>query len=462
VKVKEKSSIILPLAIGVLVGEAVTVSGAFLFITAVALLCIYIIRRSFDDPAERSFVLGVFLAGLLLRFILCAAFYFIFEIKGRFYHYYGYAGNCLFGDSAFASINGLWLAQFWKGLLSPFDIHPTFFEYINTISPFIYGVFYYIFGYKDLSAKLIDVILGSATPLFVYLITKDILSKRSAKIAFILTMFFPSFVLWSITNLKDAKQIFLIMASLFLLLKIIEKPASLFRAAAFFTVTAALYLIRAEIATIFFISLLVGLYFNIPMTFRRKVMVILCAALLMTAVAAFGTGSDPVCLMGKKVHDILDRLIGQQIGYYRSYGLNYRIYADDLYVRKFHDMRITDYNITFNEIFVALFNGYRHFLFAPFPTRIISFNQLVSLPQTILWYVLFLFSVIGIRFALVEKRHRALIPLAFIIIMTSAAALVSGNIGTAFRHRDAVTPFFLIFSAFGIDRILDKYRKRTW
>ena len=165
-------SVIAAILCGVVLGEILTVSAAFIFMAALMFLVYLLIFRAFEDPAERTFVTRFFLIGLFLRLALCVGLYFICEFKNHFYTYYGYIGNCIFGDSAFASVNGLWISQWWNGQLKPSDIDPSFFLKLNSINPYIYAVFYNVFGFKELSAKFIDVILGAVTPVFIYLITK--------------------------------------------------------------------------------------------------------------------------------------------------------------------------------------------------------------------------------------------------------------------------------------------------
>ena len=43
----------------------------------------------------------------------------------------------------------------------------------------------------------------------------------------------------------------------------------------------------------------------------------------------------------------------------------------------------------------------------------------------------------------------------FIFFTLSLYALVEGNIGTLFRHRDVATFFLLMFTAIGIDRLFE-------
>lgn len=453
---ERRDKILLTLALGVLLGEILTISGAFLFMAALYILAVYCIMRTFDDAEERRFVIFVFAAGLLLRTLLCVFLYFLCELRGDLYRYAGYTGNCIFGDSAFASINGLLIAQFWNGKVVPSDFFWPSFDNTNTINQHIYGIFYFIFGFKDLSAKLIDVLLGASAPVFIYLITKDLFSRTAARIALILTMFFPSLVLWSITNLKEPKQIFFASAAIYFSLKLLQAGSKIRNALLFLLCALSLYKIRAEYAKILLASISVGYFVAIPMSARRKVYFAAAAMLLMASMVYYGYGQDAIIALTARIHSVIAAVVGQQNGAYIGDGINYRIFSDDIYAYLMKNLAISNYAFSITDIASAAVCGSVYFLFAPFPARIVSLSQLIALPQNVVWYILFIFSFVGIGRALLERKSRALFLAVFIGLATTAAALVSGNIGTAFRHRDLVVPFFLIFSSFGIERVFFK------
>ncbi len=48
------------------------------------------------------------------------------------------------------------------------------------------------------------------------------------------------------------------------------------------------------------------------------------------------------------------------------------------------------------------------------------------------------------------KWKETFVIFAYIIVLGSIIAMNSGNIGTVFRHRDMLTPLFLIFGSVGL------------
>lgn len=92
-------------------------------------------------------------------------------------------------------------------------------------------------------------------------------------------------------------------------------------------------------------------------------------------------------------------------------------------------------------------------MLVPFPWKIYSLRQLLSIPQTIVWYILIPFIIIGITVAIRFKIWQNFAILTYLFIITSVYALVEGNVGSAFRHRDLVLPFYLIYAAVGIAKV---------
>lgn len=78
--------------------------------------------------------------------------------------------------------------------------------------------------------------------------------------------------------------------------------------------------------------------------------------------------------------------------------------------------------------------------------------QVVAYPEMMVWYALVLFWVpvmwVGLR-----TGHRPIVTLTMLAcVLSLAAGLVTGNIGTGFRHRAVVIPIFLLLSAIGYCR----------
>jgi len=94
--------------------------------------------------------------------------------------------------------------------------------------------------------------------------------------------------------------------------------------------------------------------------------------------------------------------------------------------------------------------GLVYFLFAPFPWAITSTLQLITLPETLLWYALVPFTIVGLRRGLRREHASGLLIMGVLAISVSSYALVEGTFGTAYRHRSQFLPLFFVFAAQGL------------
>ena len=77
--------------------------------------------------------------------------------------------------------------------------------------------------------------------------------------------------------------------------------------------------------------------------------------------------------------------------------------------------------------------------------------------------MLILFLPAGVLYLLRYRWREAGVVLVFLVVATSAVALFTANEGTAFRHRDILTPFYFIPITVGMLNIrgwlAEKYRR---
>ena len=105
--------------------------------------------------------------------------------------------------------------------------------------------------------------------------------------------------------------------------------------------------------------------------------------------------------------------------------------------------------------------GGSYLLFAPFPWDVQTTLQATAMWETLLWYPLFLLSILGFRISLQNRRTRALVPLSVLLVVVSSYALVEGNFGTAYRHRAQIMPLFFVFSGVGLSWLKVRVIGRT-
>src|SRR5262249_25662395 len=94
--------------------------------------------------------------------------------------------------------------------------------------------------------------------------------------------------------------------------------------------------------------------------------------------------------------------------------------------------------------------GLVYLLFAPFPWSVSGLRQVLTVPETLVWYALWPALVRGLWHTARHRFRRALPILVFAASLTCAYAVFQGNVGTAYRQRTQVTMFYFIFMAAGL------------
>lgn len=113
----------------------------------------------------------------------------------------------------------------------------------------------------------------------------------------------------------------------------------------------------------------------------------------------------------------------------------------------------SNYDLSTPQGFVlGTFDGATHLMLAPFPWELStgSLRMMLTLPDLLLWYVLFFFGVLpGIWYA-IRSRFNDVQPLLFFVSALGLLySLMFGNIGLIYRQRAQLLPWLLIFAVVG-------------
>jgi hypothetical protein len=95
----------------------------------------------------------------------------------------------------------------------------------------------------------------------------------------------------------------------------------------------------------------------------------------------------------------------------------------------------------------VVFRNVAYFLLTPFPWQMTSKERMLALPQMIVWYPILLLSFAGLIRLAMDKCRIAVVLGSSLAIGICFCAMIDGNIGSAFRHRDFFTPLFIILAA---------------
>jgi hypothetical protein len=95
--------------------------------------------------------------------------------------------------------------------------------------------------------------------------------------------------------------------------------------------------------------------------------------------------------------------------------------------------------------------GFVIFALSPFPWEIRNLRQLLTVPEMIFIYWAFIPIVIGVSDLVRRRFSDALVALLITGALTLGYSLGQANVGTAYRYRAQVLPFYLIFAAYGLE-----------
>lgn len=433
---------------GAIIAGLISFSPGSLFILILAVGAVFFIFR-LPNKSERNFILFIFLAGLGSRIAFSLLAIFWSAVSGQMMDYAVYGGldystPYIIGDSAYYTLRAIFTSMYWLGK----PIAPLIWEKVIApsygLNGFIYilASYFSIFGYSPVSASFINCFLGSLIAIVVYSIVKNIFNESPARLAAVLTVFFPSMFLWSITNLKETTVILcgcLLLWSLVMFQKTKRARYLIITAFSIWAQSWIRYGYRDEFLFITIgVVLLYLFYLSVSNLSLRKRTIIFFMVFTVAGFGLFAKKDKVAQAMGT----IVQKAYIHHRGTVNTGGICYKLLPDEYY---------TDFKHLNFGGFVKMFGkGWFHIIFEPLPWNIKSKGLLFGFIQMTLWYSLIPFAVLGMAISLRYRLRGSIILGIYFLLMTSALAVTGGNIGTSFRLRDVNTPIVLIFSSVGL------------
>lgn len=289
------------------------------------------------------------------------------------------------------------------------------------------ALIYRLVGYAPLAAALSNAALAGISVILTFRIAREVGGAQAARNAALLAAFFPSLVLWSSLNLKDAATILCILTALRgaqRLQRRITPGGALLLVAGI----AALGQLRDYLVVI--VAFSAGLAVLLP-RLRGAALRAAFAAAVVAGVLIFGVPEPLEEFADEASFQTLDR-------HRRNLALGDSAYYGDA------DVSTPGAALRFLPIGVA------YFVLAPAPWQLWNARQWLTLPEMLVWYALLPFVFLGVRHVIRRRVGAALAPASFAVLATLSYALVESNLGTAYRHRAQVLVFLLIFAGVGI------------
>ena len=294
---------------------------------------------------------------------------------------------------------------------------------------YILGAIYYVFGPYELIPKLLNCLIGALTVPVVYDLALRMGASGAAAVrAATYATWFPSLILWSVLNIRDAWIILLIV--------LICRAALVAQARPSFG--SLLVLAGGMLALVQFRAyLLFAVAGPVVVSFiaqrSRHLIRNLVIGSLAAVVVIYVDQSAGEHRRGRFV----DLQEVQEMRYWNTVGASSAFQQADI--------------STPGRALVFLPQGLVLFLLAPFPWTVGSMRQVLAVPETMFFYWLMPQVFRGVRHLARHHIRTSLMALLITGGLTLGYALGEGNAGTAYRHRAQLLSFFLIFAAVGIE-----------
>ncbi|MCK4462985.1 MAG: glycosyltransferase family 39 protein, partial [Candidatus Omnitrophica bacterium] len=362
---------------------------------------------------------------------------------------YGYKTPALFGDSGYYALRSYWLSQLWKGIrLTPEILQEIKVSYAQSVHLVFISAIYYLFGFDTILSRCFTSLFGVVTAIVFYNIGLEVTGdKRVSKLIFLILLFWPTVLLWSITHLRDTTLIFFTALFMLLVIKFVNTRNILyfigFLITGFF-VDKVRKRILPNLVGITFLSTLV--------TIKPRALKIIGISLMLVIVVLF--------LINWEVdyRYIISKMLDFHRGTVLTGGNIYKFMPDKYYVRVYG--HYLPQLIESKDLFMISMKSLYHFFVQPTPVKMKNITiGLFCIPLMFGWYFIALSSMLGIYIAFRDKLYRILPIFLYIISFTFLISIVSGNVGTLCRHRDMLLPFYSIFSCIGIINLLKKNKR---
>ena len=396
---------------------------------SIAIICINRI------DVDRKFLLQVFMGGVLIRLIV-GTIIFVFE----FQNFFG-------GDADTYDQNGFFMQQGWHGNKYYAALPERFIQSGAGAWGMLYLVagIYEVAGRNPLAVQFLNAVLGAATAVVIFLCAFHIFgNNRVARLAALLTAFFPSLVLWSSQELKDGPIVFALALSILATLKLGER----FTVKYFLVLTASLMTLLSLRFYIFYMmvaavvgAFVIGMRKVTAQSFVRQFLIIVGIGLAMTWIGVIRSANVQFTQFGN-----LEAVQRSRSDAARSAKSGF---APDV------DVSTTEGALG------AIPVGLLYLLFAPFPWQLSNLRQTITLPEMIVWWAAFPMLVVGLWFAIRYKLRQISPILIFTVMLSLAYSVFQGNVGTAYRQRAQLVVFYFVFVAVGVILLKEKQEERA-
>lgn len=300
--------------------------------------------------------------------------------------------------------------------------------------------YYYIvgalisFGAEPLHLRMVNASIGvCASILFLLILRESGLSSIGLKIGFILSMFWPSSIMWTSLILKEAVGYVLTAMVLLAATKMIMRQV--------FSWTE-IGLFAASLLGLSFFRSYAALLLLVLLTLMSALMVREPKRMFLVGGSVFIL----VAVVNQEVFELFIRALGFRDGYRDEVGYLTIVQASSA---KGGSAIAPD---------TSFLLKFWHFVTFPLPWQANTFLQKLAVPEVLLGLLLLPSFFYGL-WDQISKRNPVALPMLVVLLVFCGLYLyIVNNLGTLFRIKSALSIYYLYFVAFGLDAFWARMR----
>ncbi|MCX5695001.1 MAG: glycosyltransferase family 39 protein [Candidatus Omnitrophica bacterium] len=409
----------------------------FLVLVSGAFVGAYLIKLG--NYKSRSALMKIFLAGLSIRTAFCVILAYISHIKNGHIFFlkaddYGYSYNA----------HRILDAWYTTGVFPPHDSMVWMKAAGDLDYAYWVAFLYHFVGPYHFLPLFINCVTGAFSIILLYKLAEKVFNPKVGLGAAGIFAFWPSLILWSTQNLRDALIIFF-MLLIFVSQILFNENRHKFVA---FLLFCCSFFVIIQFRFVLAFILALATIFTLLFSPRLRLRIAVCLLSLCLGIS--------IIFNFFNLRNILQYNFDVKCFFSFWQALSHH-----------HSLRVMDadsaflVNVNINTFSDFLresprFIGY--ILFAPFPWQLNKISQLFAISEMLVWYFLVFFALKGAWFAF-RYRLRLSLGVSIFVLATVIAFFAEGNLGTLFRHRAVIWPIFFIYISAGFFYTPEPFKK---
>jgi hypothetical protein len=425
----------------VLVAVIYALSPLTVIAVALAPLVLWATTRGLPDR-ERRIVQTIVVAALAVRLAVVVALLLTSDHDNQ-------AAGILVPDEAYTLARTLRIRNIILGIPAlKYDYGIAFEDYGRTSYLWVMTAAQLIFGPSPYGMRLLGILFFLTGALLLFRMVLHSFGSLPACLGLILLVFFPTWLLWSVSLLKE--PLYFLLAAIALTATVACCRAGTWQRRAAWALAAvaaviALRDLRAGAVLLVGSGLVLGgVLYLLTASVRRFVVGASVAVIAAAALLA-------VPQVQQRVVTGLQRAARVHIGHVFTVGHPYKLLDEGFYVK-------LDVEPTLMPAEAARFalRAAASFLLVPLPNQISTRSELLQLPEHLVWYLLLAGALVGLAHGLRRDRLVTCLLVGYALPTAAVVALTNGNVGTLLRFRGLITPYLVWLGCLGFCVIMQR------